>query len=308
VVQQKTSASVLSRLFPCFGMLACLVSHSVAIAALVGVSLLVAAMNVRSLLSDRSLEIATSAALMLNYLGVTKPISPSKTALRISEGCRPPAKRLSSVFQASSMVMTTALATGVKICPRARRVDHPVLPNRCVDLWQLINPSDAWLSVIAIAGIGFVNYVFLRIYSARGLYLGALFGRLVNSSATIAELGTRLQEAGMVNRITTFCLLTTVAMFARNLIFATIFSPGSLSATLLPLLAITLVAGLWIWREQEIKHELPGPVTLDSPISVPKGLWFGALFISIQIAGLCSLNTSSALACWPRVFVFSTDC
>jgi hypothetical protein len=98
-------------------MLACLVSHSVAIAALVGVSLLVAAMNVRSLLSDRSLEITTSAALMLNYLGVTKPISPSKTALRISEGCRPPAKRLSSVFQASSMVMTIALATGVKICP-----------------------------------------------------------------------------------------------------------------------------------------------------------------------------------------------
>jgi uncharacterized membrane protein (DUF4010 family) len=164
-------------------------------------------------------------------------------------------------------------------------VIYPVLPNRYLDPWQLFNPSDAWISVIAIAGIGFLNYVLLRIYSTRGLYLGALFGGLVNSSATVAELGTRMRETGMVATTTTLCLLTTIAMFARNLVLATIFSPRSLSATLVPLLAMTLVAGFWIWRDRKIEETIPGTLTLTSPISLAKVIWFGLVFVSIQIVG-----------------------
>jgi uncharacterized membrane protein (DUF4010 family) len=167
-------------------------------------------------------------------------------------------------------------------------VIYPVLPHRYVDPWQLFNPADAWISVIAIAGIGFVNYVFLRVYRTRGLYLGAFFGGLVNSSATMAELGTRLRETRMVARATTLCLLTTIAMFARNLILATIFSPQSLSATLVPLLAMTLVAGLWGWRDYRTAYEdnVSDSLTLTSPISLSKVVWFGMLFIVIQIAGI----------------------
>jgi uncharacterized membrane protein (DUF4010 family) len=36
-------------------------------------------------------------------------------------------------------------------------VIYSVLPKRHIDPWQLFNPSDARISVIAIAGIGFVN-------------------------------------------------------------------------------------------------------------------------------------------------------
>src|SRR3984885_9759070 len=243
------------------GMLASLIGPSVAIAALFGVFLLVAAMNTRSILSDRSLEVTTSAALMLNYL------------LGVLVG-------LDHIFTpvAGAIVMTMLLGL-------IGFVIYPVLPNRYVDPWQLFNPSDAWISVIAIAGIGFVNYVLLRIYSTRGLYLGALFGGLVNSSATVAELGTRLQETGMIGRATTLCLLTTIAMFARNLILATIFSPRSLSATLLPLLAMTLVAGAWVWRDRKLEETVPGTLTLSSPISLAKVLRFGILFISIDVAG-----------------------
>jgi uncharacterized membrane protein (DUF4010 family) len=267
------------------GMLASLVAQSVAIAALIGVFLLVAAMNTRSILHDRSLEITTSAALMVNYL------------LGVLVG-------LGHIFTpvAGAIVMTMLLAWKTELSrfagglqPAEIRsavllgligfVIYPVLPNRYVDPWQLFNPSDAWISVIAIAGIGFVNYVFLRIYSTRGLYLGALFGGLVNSSATVAELGTRLRATGLVGRATTLCLLTTIAMFARNLILATIFSPRSLSATLVPLLAMTLVAGFWVWRDRRIEESVPGTLTLTSPISLAKVLWFGIVFISIEIGG-----------------------
>jgi uncharacterized membrane protein (DUF4010 family) len=164
-------------------------------------------------------------------------------------------------------------------------VIYPTLPNRYVDPWQLFNPRDAWISVIAIALIGFVNYVFLRAYSTRGLYLGAIFGGLVNSTATVAEIGARAREMGMLSRVTALCLLTTLAMFARNLILSTLFSPASLSATLVPLLAMVLVAGLWMWRDRSLEESAPGTLTLSSPISVRKVLRFGALFIAIQIAG-----------------------
>ena len=231
------------------GMLASVIGPDVAIVSLVGVFLLIALMNARSILTDRSVEITTSAALILNYL------------LGVLVG-------LGHIFTpvAGAIVMTMLLAWKTELSrfaggllPSEIRsavllgligfVIYPVLPNRYIDPWQLFNPKDAWISVIAIAGIGFVNYVLLRVYSTRGLYLGALFGGLVNSSATVVELAARAQATGMVARTTALCLLTTIAMFARNLIIATLFSPGSLTATLVPLLAMTLVAGLWVWRD-----------------------------------------------------------
>ena len=267
------------------GMLASVIGPTVSVAALVGVLLLIAAMNARSILADRTLEITTSAALLVNYL------------LGVLVG-------LGHIFTpvAGAIVMTMLLAWKTELSrfaggllPSEIRsavllgligfVIYPVLPKRYIDPWQLFNPSDAWISVIAIAGIGFVNYVFLRIYSTRGLYLSAIFGGLVNSSATVAELAGRAVEAGVTGRATTLCLLTTIAMFARNLILATLFSPQSLSATLVPLLAMTLVAGLWMWRDRVIDETLPGSVKLASPISLTKVLWFGTLFIAIQISG-----------------------
>jgi uncharacterized membrane protein (DUF4010 family) len=267
------------------GMLASLIGPSTAIAALIGVFLLVAAMNTRSILDDRSLEITTSAALIVNYLlgvlvGLGHIFTPVAGAIVMTMllAWKTELSRFAGGLQPSEI--RSAVLLGL-----IGFVIYPVLPNRYVDPWQLFNPSDAWISVIAIAGIGFVNYVFLRIYSTRGLYLGALFGGLVNSSATVAELSTRLQETGLVGRTTTLCLLTTIAMFARNLILATIFSPRSLSATLVPLLAMTLVAGFWVWRDRRIEESVPGTLTLTSPISLTKVIWFGIVFISIQVIG-----------------------
>ena len=276
------------------GMLASLIGPNVAIAALIGVFLLVASMNMRSILTDRSLEITTSAALILNYLlgvlvGLGHIFTPVAGAIVMTMllAWKTELSRFAGGLQPSEI--RSAVLLGL-----IGFVIYPVLPNRYVDPWQLFNPRDAWISVIAIAGIGFINYVFLRIYSTRGLYLSALFGGLVNSSATIAELGTRLQETGMVNRATTLCLLTTIAMFARNLILATIFSPRSLSATLVPLLAMTLVAGFWIWRDRRIEEQVPGSLTLTSPISAATMAMRGK--ITPALAGSATVLTSLASA------------
>jgi uncharacterized membrane protein (DUF4010 family) len=269
------------------GMLASIIGDTFSIIGFIGVFVLIALMNIRSILSDKSLEITTSAALMVMYvLGILVGLGHIFTPV------------------AGAVIMTMLLAWKTELNkfagglrPSEIRsaillgligfVIYPILPNRYIDPWQLLNPSDAWISIIAIAGIGFVNYVLLRIYSARGLYLGAIFGGLVNSSATVAEVSTRLQKTSMASRTSVLCLLATIAMFARNLILATIFSPQSLVATLIPLLAMSLVAGLWIWHTSLIRESSAETesLALDSPISFQKVLWFGILFIAIQTIG-----------------------
>ena len=267
------------------GMLASTVAEGVVVASLAGVFLLVVAMNGRSILTDRSLEITTSAALMATYLlgvlvGQGHIFTPVAGAVVITMllAWKTELSRFAGDLQPNEI--RSAVLLGL-----IGFVIYPVLPNRYVDPWHLFNPSDAWISVIAIAGIGFVNYVLLRIYRARGLYISALFGGLVNSTATMAELSSSVQGTELAGLTIVLSHLTTVAMFARNLILATLFSPLSLSATLVPVLAMTLVAGFFVWLDQKAEQHPAGTVSLTSPVALGKVLKFGVVFIAIQIAG-----------------------
>jgi hypothetical protein len=53
-------------------------------------------------------------------------------------------------------------------------VIYPFLPNHFIDPWRLINPREVWAVIIILAGIGFANYVLLRLYGTRGLYYTTL--------------------------------------------------------------------------------------------------------------------------------------
>lgn len=166
-------------------------------------------------------------------------------------------------------------------------VIYPTLPGRFVDRWGLLNPRQAWVTVILVASIGFVNYVLLRIYSQRGLLYAAILGGLVNSTATAAELAQWVVQPGNdpVRLASVITLLTTIAMFVRNLAILAIFSgPSALHASV-PLAIMIAVSALFIWRAQRKSEEEPVELELDSPLSLSKILRFGAIFLAIQVAG-----------------------
>jgi uncharacterized membrane protein (DUF4010 family) len=48
---------------------------------------------------------------------------------------------------------------------------------------------------------------------------------------------------------------------------------------------MSLGAAFWIWRDRPTEGTIPGTLALASPISLPKVVWFGILFIAIQVAG-----------------------
>ena len=228
------------------GAVSVMVSPAYGLVAMVGVIVLVALLNLRSLVANQSLEITTSAALLVTYaLGTLVGLGHSFTPV------------------AATILMTLLLAWKVELRKFAGGVTmdelrsavllgliglviYPILPDRFVDRWQLVNLQEAWITVVVIAGIAFVNYVLLRLYGNRGLYWTAFLGGLVNNRAAIAELMNVV--AGL--RIVGVVLLATLAMYLRNIALLALFAPRALLTAIGPLLAMAgvsllLLTGRW---------------------------------------------------------------
>ena len=163
-------------------------------------------------------------------------------------------------------------------------VVYPILPNRFIDPWDLINPRQAWIVVIVIAGIGFVNYVLLKIYGEKGLYLSGFLGGLVNSSAAAVELAKPLGAGNAPFGVAITALLITIAaMFARNLIILAIFSPSAVLSAAGPLLVMSAAALVFVRGAKPRKGSTTAKIHLESPVSITRVLSFATLFLLIQI-------------------------
>lgn len=271
------------------GTIAALFGPSMAVVSSVGVFLIVIFANARSLLVDRSLEATTSAALLVIFvLGALAGEGHLFTPV------------------ASAIVMTMLLAWKVELHrfagglqPAEIRsavllgllglVVYPILPDRFIDKWELVNPRQAWITVIVIAGIGFVNYVLLKVYGTRGVYVSGFLGGFVNSSAAAVELARPLGAGDTSSGVAVAALLLTiVAMFARNLLILALFSPKAVLTAAGPIVAMTLLALIFVRRERAGIEDSRGEIHLESPVSLKRVLSFAGLFLLIQIVSTLS--------------------
>jgi uncharacterized membrane protein (DUF4010 family) len=271
------------------GMIGSLFSESMALASFVGALLIVIFANTRSLLVDRSLETTTSAALLVIFVlgslvGQGHLFTPVAAAILMTMllAWKVELHRFAGGLQTEEI--RSAVLLGL-----LGLVVYPILPNRFIDRWNLINPREAWITVIVIAGIGFVNYVLLKIYGAKGLYLSGFLGGFVNSSAAAVELAKPLGASNTSSDAAIAALLLTiVAMFARNLIILALFSPRAIVTAAAPLIAMALAASLFVRRAKASVGDEPVEIHLESPVSVKRVVAFAALFIVIQI--VCTLG------------------
>src|SRR6202453_1929869 len=231
------------------GMLSAHLPVALAGVAFAGVLLLIGLSDVRNLQALKPMELTTSIAALLVFVA----------GYLVGDG---------HVFTpvASAIVITMLLAWKLELRKFAGGltleeirsavllgllgfVIYPIIPNRFVDPWQLINPRDAWVIVIVIAGIGFVNYVLLKLYGTRGVYVTGFLGGFVNSSAAAVELARPLGAGSTSSGVAVAALLLTiVAMFARNLLILALLSPSAVATAAGPLLAMTIVAVIFVRR------------------------------------------------------------
>jgi uncharacterized membrane protein (DUF4010 family) len=270
------------------GTIAALCSPALTVASLVGVFLIVIFANVRSLLVDRSLEATTSAALLLIFVlgamvGQGHLFTPVAGAILMTMllAWKVELHRFAGGLQPTDI--RSAVLLGL-----LGLVIYPILPNRFVDKWDLINPREAWLTVIVIAGIGFLNYVLLKTYGTRGLYVSGFLGGFVNSSAAALELATPLSSEGASSGVAVAALLLTlVAMFARNLLILAVFSPPAALSAAGPVLAMAAVALIFVHRARS-GSDSASEMHLASPVSLRRVLSFAGLFLLIQIVSTLS--------------------
>ena len=275
-----------------FGLLSQLINVTFTIYGFFGILFLTLYMNVRSILVNRNLEITTSLALLITYcLGIL-----------IAQGhvFTPVTGAIIITMLLAWKNELSAFAHGIQfeeirstiILGLITLVIYPILPDRTVDPWQYFNPREAWITVIAIASMSFINYVLLKVYSTKGLYYSALLGGAINSKAAVSEIARAVKipfNGGVLPRSLPILLMTNVAMFVRNLTVLGICEPQSIVIALFPLLGMTLTAIFFIWRARYLKEEGVSPVRpsiLAFPISISRVLKFGVIFVILQSLGI----------------------
>jgi uncharacterized membrane protein (DUF4010 family) len=201
------------------------------------VAMIVAGINYREIVRRERLVITTSAAIMVTgFAGIlfgqghvfTPGVAGVITAALLAW------KRPISQFALglSDKELRSAILLAILTI-----VILPVLPAHPVDPWRLIDPRSNWLSVVIIAGIGFVNYILMKLLGVRGMEITAFFGGLVNSRKVIVELGLRLREVGaaLMPSVQRGVLLATRAMIIRNVLIVAVLAFPAVGYCVIPL-------------------------------------------------------------------------
>jgi uncharacterized membrane protein (DUF4010 family) len=241
--------------------------------------------NIHSLQTARKLEATTSTALAIVFLlgvlvGQGHLFTPVACAIVVAMllALKPQLRAFAGGL--TQQEVRSALLLGL-----LGFVIWPLLPDHFIDPWQMIQPREDWITVVVIASLGFLNYVLLRVYGSRGIYLTAMLGGLVNSTATAAELTSTLAGSNLVDLTVPVVLLTSVSMFFRNLIILGIFAHGAVQTAATPLVAMSIVAAYWVYRDRRRAADIGKAVTIDvgSPVSLRKVSTFALLFLILQI-------------------------
>jgi uncharacterized membrane protein (DUF4010 family) len=259
--------------------------------ALLGLSLLgilVVFLNWATLREGEGLELTTSAALLVTGLigvlaGQGHTFTPVSAAVA-SAALLAWKERLSDF----SLGLTDAELRSAILLAILAFIVYPVLPEAPLDPWGLVEPRAAWLTVILIAAIGFVNYILLKLYGTRGVELMGFLGGLVNSTVTVTELAARARETGgrLADVAYRGVLLSTAAMAARNAVLLAILAIGVLADAALPLVLMLLASLALAWRPRASSPAEGAPaVRLESPFSLQSALKFGLIFLVLQVAG-----------------------
>ncbi len=267
-----------------------LMGDNFAMIALLSVGLLVTLLNVAVLRATGGAELTTSTALIVTgFTGVLAgqghtlvPAAVSVIATALLAWKEPMADFSLGLTEAElrSAVLLAILAIVV----------YPGLPKGAVDPWGLFKPRQAWITVILIAGIGFVNYVLSKIYGGRGTEITGFLGGLVNSTVTVAELAGRLGRggAGIVPVVFQGIVLATAAMLLRNALLVALIALPVLAYSgpaFALMLAVALATAWWRRSGQKADKETGADLGLESPFSLTSALKYGLVFLALQIGG-----------------------
>lgn len=160
----------------------------------------------------------------------------------------------------------------------------PVLPDKGMGPWNILNLYEIWWLVVLIAGISFAGYFAMKIVGVeRGVLLTAFLGGLVSSTAVTINLSRLARNKALLNVIVAGVLLASATMFPRILFEVAVVNSELVLPLLLPMLAmftVMLAGAAFFWRQHrgvETIEEFP----VTRPLEIAMAIKFGLLLVGI---------------------------
>jgi uncharacterized membrane protein (DUF4010 family) len=164
----------------------------------------------------------------------------------------------------------------------------PVLPNRPIDPWQVLNPAEIWLLAILIAAISFAGYVAVRVFGERnGIAVAGIAGGLASSTATTLSFArlsrthpetTRLLAGGI--------LLAGVTMFVRIIMLVAVLKYDLLEQLIWPAIAalcVLLLSATVLLRAEGTHSKEQPKLQIENPFELTTVVSLAALIAVISL-------------------------
>ncbi len=168
-------------------------------------------------------------------------------------------------------------------------VIFPLLPNRTIDPLGLLNPSQIWLMVVFVSGIGFSGYVLMKILgTSQGINLMGILGGLASSTATTISFSSASREyPQMAQHYARAVVLASAVMFPRVLFLILVIYPPLALKVIIPFTLMLITGLLFIFVSQ--KNKLTETTTIHpeykitNPLKLSTAIKFGLLFAFVLI-------------------------
>jgi uncharacterized membrane protein (DUF4010 family) len=165
----------------------------------------------------------------------------------------------------------------------------PLLPNRDIDPFGLLNPFQIWLLVVFVSGIGFSGYVLMKVWGpSQGINLMGILGGLASSTATtISFSSASRQYPQMAGHYARAVVLASTVMLPRVLFLILVIYPPLALRVLIPLSAM-LVAGLLFMfvlqkRNPDDQPTIQPEFKITNPLKLSTAIKFGLLFAVVLV-------------------------
>jgi uncharacterized membrane protein (DUF4010 family) len=163
----------------------------------------------------------------------------------------------------------------------------PVLPDRDMGPYGVLNPYQVWWMVVLIVGLSLAGYVAYKLFGAgAGTVLAGILGGLISSTATTAGYARRSRETPQISRLAALVvMIASTVVYARVLLEIAAVAGRSFLDLAPPLaamlgLAVVVSAAAWL-AGRDHDGEPPEP---DNPAELKSALVFGALYAAILLA------------------------
>lgn len=163
----------------------------------------------------------------------------------------------------------------------------PVLPDRTVDPWDVLNPYQLWWMVVLIAALSFAGYFAIKIAGPRhGIGLTGIFGGIASSTVLTLQFSRLARRNHGIQRLLACgVVIASSTMFPRLLVIIGVVFPPLMVKLAVPFLLMSVIGyigAIFLWIGSRT-HSPPDEPIFKNPVELTKAIQFGAILAAIMI-------------------------